>query len=412
MPEKLFVLGIDASGRTGIEGLALHEMIGSCVAMVGSSRQIELLASHIPDVDLPASLNWNLGVDALIEATTAAKGNILILASGDPGYFGIVRLLRVTLPGKELMIYPVPSSVSLAFAKVGVNWEDAVVISAHGRPYSSVLVELMRALEAGEQTTKLAVLCSPEHTPQFIAQVLLDAHARFDRYLVCSDLGSTTEFVFEGTLQAISQASFSANSVLVAVTTSPRTTPSVSNLVDRGFSDPEFVHRKNMITKREVREVIAAKLLPYLSSQQSCLWDLGAGSGSVGISIARQLPSIQLILVDNDPLAVRLLTLNSDSLSNASIIKGKSQEVMKDLPAPTAVFIGGGGIEVLAALKDHLNQQTFVAASYASMNRATEAADLLGNLIQINLPVGKRLKDGSWRLEGENPVFLSWGLLS
>lgn len=412
MPKKLFVLGIDGSGRIGVERPALDEIINSCVTIVGSSRQIELLASRIADAPLPASLNWNLGVDKLIEALTDVKGNALVLASGDPGYFGIVRLLRATLPNTELVVHPVPSSVSLAFAKVGINWEDAVVISAHGRSYPSVLVELMKALEPHRQATKLAILCSPEHPPSFIAEILLDARAKFDRYLVFSDLGSSTEFVFEGTLRAISQTSFSPNSILVSVTTSPSSAPSVSNLIDYESSNSEFIHRKNMITKPEVREIIAAKLLPHLSVTSACLWDLGAGSGSVGITIARRLPSIQLIMVDDDPLAVRLLTLNSSSLSNASIIEGKSQEVMNDLPTPTAVFIGGGGIEVLAALKARLDRETFVAASYASINRATDAADILGNLMQINLPVGKRFRDGSWRLEGENPVFLSWGLLS
>ncbi|MDA8080042.1 MAG: methyltransferase, partial [Actinomycetota bacterium] len=140
-------------------------------------------------------------------------------------------------------------------------------------------------------------------------------------------------------------------------------------------------------------------------------WDLGAGSGSVGISAAQRVSSLRIFLVDQDPIQVRLAQLNSEKLSTAMVIAGRSEDVMWQLPDPNAVFVGGGGLEVLNTLKKRLTAPTFVLASFAAIDRAVTAANLLGRLMQVMLPVGKLLPNGSWRFEAENPVFLTWGWL-
>ncbi len=409
MPSRIFVIGIDASGRFGIAKDEVAAMLADSSAVVGSKRQIALLEASVSSA-IPQRLTWTLGMDQLIKEMSKEQGNLLVLASGDPGYFGIVRLLKRTFPNSQLLIHPVISSVSLAFARAGTNWEDAVVISAHGRSYQSVLTELVRAIQSRNSIDKLAVLCSSEHTPQFMAQLLLDAKAPFDRYLVCTDLGANTESVTEASLEELSMQLFDPNSILVGIRNTIRKAPSISNL-SRSESGSEFLHRGNMITKPEVREVILSKMLPYISGESSCMWDLGAGSGSVGISAAQRVPSLRIFLVDQDPIQVRLAQLNSEKLSTAMVIAGHSEDVMWQLPDPNAVFVGGGGLEVLNTLKKRLAAPTFVLASFAAIDRAVTAANLLGSLMQVMLPVGKLLPNGSWRLEAENPVFLTWGWL-
>lgn len=410
MRKKLFVVGISGSGFMGVTMPTFREILGTCGAIVGSDRQVKLLKSQV-DLGNVSILNWNDGTEDLLQKIAIVESNVLILSSGDPGYFGTVRLLQSRLPDFELSIYPVPSSVSIAFARARTSWEDALVISAHGRAYKEVLKELLKALEPDNSANKLAILCSPEHPPQFIAQLLIEAGSSFQRYIVCTKLESPEEVVFEGELEILSKCTFDPYSILLAIRESGADRPSVSNSHADKTLDPEFVHRRKMITKPEVREVIFAKLLPYISGGSKCLWDLGAGSGSVGISAARKVEGLRLFLIEKDPIQIRLIELNSTGLANLTIVQGKAQEVVQHLPHPDAIFIGGGGLDVLNSVKEHLEKPTFVIASYASISRATEAADQLGNLMQVSLPIGKRLKDKTWRLEADNPVFLSWGLL-
>ncbi len=409
VPKRIFVIGIEASGRLGIAKDKVEAMLAESSAVVGSSRQIALLEAEVGSA-LPRRLNWTLGIDQLTQEMSKEHGNLLVLASGDPGYFGIVRLLQSVFPDSQLLIHPVISSVSLAFARAGTNWEDAKVISAHGRSYQSVLTELVTSIQPNNSIDKLAVLCSPEHTPQFVAQLLLDARAPFDRYLVCTDLGASNESVTEGSLEELRSQIFEPNSILLGLRNTVRRTPSISN-AHRCEDGSGYLHRGNMITKPEVREVILSKMLPYISGESSCMWDLGAGSGSVGISAAQRTSSLRLFMVDQDPIQVRLAQLNSERLSTATVIAGRSEDVMWQLPDPNAVFVGGGGTEVLNTLKQRLETPAFVLASFAAVDRAIDAANLLGSLMQVMLPVGKLLPNGSWRLEGENPVFISWGWL-
>lgn len=405
----MFVVGIDGSGRFGIDNDQIEEMLAQSQAVLGSTRQITLLQSRCRS-PLPRELNWNLGIDQLVYEISLIKGNLFVLASGDPGYFGIVRLLRSKLPDFHLVVYPMISSVSLAFAKAGTNWEDAAVISAHGRSYQSVIIELLRALDARDLINKIAVLCSPEHPPQFIAQLFLEAGAPFDRYLVCTNLGGVDETVVEAPLEAITQMAFDPLSIILGIRNLAGEEASISNLLPVG-SGENFLHRGKMITKSEVREVILSKLLPHLSNQSSCLWDLGAGSGSIGLTAIEKIPNLKVFLVDKDPIQIRLLELNSSRHPTANVIAGKSQDVVWQLPNPNAVFIGGGGLEVLDRLKERLTEPTFVVQSFAALNRAIKGADQLGNLMQIMLQTGRRFPDGTWHLQGENPVFIAWGLL-
>ena len=409
MPRKLFVVGIDSSGRFGVGNDQVEEMLAQCEAVVGSTRQVTLLQSQLTS-PLPRKLNWDLGIDELVKEIDLINGSLFVLSSGDPGYFGIVRLLKSKLPNFHLEVYPVVSSVSLAFARAGTNWEDAAVISAHGRSYQSVLMELLRVIDAKDLINKLAVLCSPEHPPQFIAQLLLEARTTFDRYLVCTNLGSMDESVIEAPLETIAQSAFDPLSIILGIRNHSGANASISNLLPVK-SGENFLHRGKMITKSEIREVVLSKLLPSISDNSSCLWDLGAGSGSVGISAIEKNPHLKVFLVEKDPIQVRLLGLNASGHSGATVVAGRSQDVIWQLPDPNAVFIGGGGLDVLARLKERLRKPTFVVQSFAALNRAAEGANQLGNLMQIMLQTGRRFPDGTWRLEGENPVFIAWGLL-
>ncbi len=408
MPDTISVIGIEGNGTIGMTDDAFIELAQSSSVLLGSTRQIQLLSELLSKTGIPVQ-TWEATDRAMLAEIESHQGNVLVLASGDPGYFGIVRSIAQAWPDIPLAVHPSSSSISLAFARIGLNWEDAVVISAHGRRYGDFLMKLLDAVDSSDPYLKLAVLCSPDNPPDFIAQILLDARATFEHCFVLQRIGYQDELIEELSLQSICQKTFDSLSILI-VLRERRPEATVGNHVLAHRSGQPY-HRRGMITKEEVREVIVSKLQPHLDTGKKCLWDIGAGSGSIALSVRNRLPETQLVLIDKDPISLRLLQLNCGNLENATILNSDATKQLPLLPDPDAIFIGGGGIGVVRRLRETLTLPTFVLASYASINRAVESADILGNLMQVILPTGKKLPDGSWRLSGENPVFLTWGFL-
>jgi len=124
----------------------------------------------------------------VLDTVAGEPGRVCVLASGDPGFFGIVRPLAERFGPERLEVHPAPSSVSLAFARLGIPWDDAVVVSAHGRP-------IEEAADAAAAAGKAAVLVSPDAPPQSIGRALLDRGARHTAVAVCSRLGGHDEEV-------------------------------------------------------------------------------------------------------------------------------------------------------------------------------------------------------------------------
>lgn len=408
MPDTISVIGIEGNGTIGMTDDAFIELAQSSSVLLGSTRQIQLLSELLSKTGIPVQ-TWEAADRAMLAEIESHQGNVLVLASGDPGYFGIVRSIAQAWPDIPLAVHPSSSSISLAFARLGLNWEDAVVISAHGRGYGDFLMQLLDAVDSSDSYLKLAILCSPDNPPDFIAQILLDARATFEHCFVLQRIGYQDELIEELSLQAICQKTFDSLSILIALRKRRPEATVGNNVLARSSGQP--YHRRGMITKEEVREVIVSKLQPHLDAGRKCLWDIGAGSGSVALAVRNRLPETQLVLIDKDPISIRLLQLNCGNLENATILNSDATKQLPLLPDPDAIFIGGGGIGVVRRLRETLTLPTFVLASYASINRAVESADILGNLMQVILPTGKKLPDGSWRLSGENPVFLTWGFL-
>lgn len=408
MPDRISIIGVEGNGKIGITDDLFVELAQSSSVLLGSARQIELLSDLLAKTTIPVQ-TWETTDRTMLDEIASHQGNIMVVASGDPGYFGIVRSVGEAWPDMDLTIHPSSSSVSLAFARLALNWEDALVISAHGRPYGDFLVHLLDAVDSKNPYLKLAVLCSPDNPPNLVAQILLEANATFEHYFVLQRIGYEDEQIEKLSLESICQKTFDSLSIVIALgERRPGATVGNNGLTQRG-SQP--YHRRGMITKEEVREIIVSKLLPHLESGEKYLWDIGAGSGSVALAVKTRLPSTQLVLIDKDPISIRLLELNCKNLNDIKIIQGDASKQLPQLPNPDAIFIGGGGIAVIRMLQETLPRPTFIMASYASMNRAVESADILGNLMQVILPTGKKLPDGSWRLSGENPVFLTWGFL-
>jgi len=347
-------------------------------------------------------------------------GLVAVLASGDPGFFGVLRSLCAAMDRERIRVFPAPSSVSVAFARLRVPWDDAVVVSAHGRP-------LADAVAAARVAPKSAILTSPDHPPEAVGKALMEAGARPDLVAVCSRLGCGDESVIELDLPALANGAFDPLSVVIVVGPgglqalgySPSGTTARQNHLGSGQSarpgrvlawglpESAFLHRDGMVTKSEVRATSLGKLeLPATG----VLWDLGAGSASVAIECASLRPALTVFAIESDPEQASRAATNASAHGVAvHVIEGRAPEVLERLPDPDRVFVGGGGIEVLEAAIDRLRPGGRIVATFAAIDRAAVAAELLGSLVQLTAARGRRLESGGWRLDAGNPVFVAWG---
>jgi len=393
---------IDIVGLHGGQwfGRAAEAALRAADVLIGHARQLAVLPSDPPLPGKPVELWGNLDEVLGFAAEHREAGErACVLAAGDPGFFGLVRLAAARLGDEAIRVHPAPSSVALAFARAGTNWDDALVVSAHGRP-------LEPAVAAAVDHPKVAVLVSKDQPPQALGQALLDAGCGDRSVVVCSRLGETDEQITRTDLAGLAAGRFDPLSVvLVQAPPGARTTDSGMGL-RWGRPEADFAHRDGMVTKAEVRAVALGKLgLPPVGT----LWDVGAGSGSVAVECARLAPGLRIYAVERRADDVERIRANALG-SGLTIVEGTAPEVLADLPDPDRVFLGGGGLEVLDAALARLRPGGAVVATYATLATAAAAAERLGNIVQVQVsrgvPVGA---SGRLRLAAENPVFVCWG---
>jgi precorrin-6Y C5,15-methyltransferase (decarboxylating) len=336
-----------------------------------------------------------------LAATTARLGEhagaAVVLASGDPGFFGIVRALRRA--GLRAEVLPAVSSVALAFARLGLPWDDAVVVSAHG---SAGERGLRRAVNACWAYPKVAVLTGPGAGAAELAAALPGR-----RLVVASRLGAADERVgdFDGT-------SWPEPTVVLALSDGDAGTcwAAGAQRPPASWALPEtaFAHRDSMVTKAEVRALVLARLGPRLGD---LVWDIGAGSGSVAIECARLGAAV--VAVDRNPAACELVRRNAATFRVAvEVIHAAAPQGLDRLPDPDAVFVGGGGRDVLAGCA--ARRPARLVAAYAVVEHvgsaiaALHTAGYRADGSQLQASRLAELPDGSHRLVALNPVTVLW----
>ena len=381
-------------------GAAARAAIDGARVLVGSPRQLDLIAANggTGEAELVALTTPLEDVLDVVAARRECGASVCVLASGDPGFFGIARALGEHLGRDALTVHPAPSSIALAFARLGASWDDAAVVSAHGRPLADAVARVARAGTA-------AVLTSPDNPPEVVAAALVAAGQGDRAAAVLTRLGEAGETRFDGDLAAVAARTFDPMSVLV-VLPSGAGTPAMG--LSWGLPEDAFSHRDGMITKAEVRAIALGKLaLP----PAGVLWDVGAGSGSVGVEAARLCPGLHVVAVESDPGSADRIDENTHAHGvSVDVVRGEAPAALDSLPDPDRAFVGGGGIEVLDAVLARLRPGGVLVANYALVDRAVEAWHRLGNIVQVAVARGRTTGAGDeLRLAAENPVFVCWG---
>jgi precorrin-6Y C5,15-methyltransferase (decarboxylating) len=335
-------VGIGDDGCAGLSSRAANAVAGAQV-LVGGERHLAFFPQFSGQrVIVKKDLAGVLDRVALL----ANEHNVCVLASGDPMFFGLGALVTERLGAEHVEVIPHPSSAALAFARVGVKWDDAAFISVHGKSARGFVVRLKRL-------HKVAVLTDPENTPARLAARMLEYGETGWSAWVCENLGGANErvrkFQLADLLAAAAQDVAPLN-VLVLIRSDPgwRPPPAVSFLHEDAFA--KRMPKKGLITKREVRllSLAALELRP-----DSTVWDVGAGSGSVGIEAALLAPLGRVYAIEIDPEGAELCRENARAhgVDNLDVVVGRAPEALSGLESPDAVFVGGskGSMEDIVA---------------------------------------------------------------
>lgn len=339
------------------------------------------------------------GLKKVVADILASQGNIVILASGDPLFYGIGNYLASKM---TLEVYPHLSSVQLAFARHQLSWQDAKVVSLHGRSIKGLAQKIN-----GEK--KVALLTDDINTPNAIADYLLDFGFHEYRAFVAENLEGADERCRHFSLEDMRTAEFSPlNVVILHATEAPKVWP-------LGIEDEEFLQRKpdkGLITKKEIR-VLSIQQLNV--KEDSIVWDIGTCTGSMGIEAGRIAKNGAVYAIEkNEPDLANCLENQRKFRVDMTAIHGKAPERLDEFPNPDAVFLGGTGgnmKDLLATIAGRLNEGGRIvlnAATIENLAKAVETFKELGltvSIIQAQISRSKPILNMT-RFVPLNPIYI------
>jgi precorrin-6Y C5,15-methyltransferase (decarboxylating) len=334
---------------------------------------------------------------------------IVVLASGDPLFFGIGSRLVDVLGTENTIIYPNISSVSAAFGRIKESWNEVRVISLHGRENERLLLKSL------EKENKLAVYTDSKNNPSWLAALLIEKEVLNFKICVLEAIGSDSERFGWYTLHKAAKMRFSEPNLVVLKRSPVESTQKMS--LHLGAPDSWYDHGKGLITKSEIRVLTLSKLR---LATNHILWDLGAGSGSVSIEASLFVKKGEVIAVEQDSSRIEHIKNNKKQFGvhNLKIFQAQLPDGLAKLPQPDRVFIGGGGRDlkdIISASAQYLKPRGVIVINSVLIPNMQTALTMLKKMefeteclqIQIN-----RCREMPWaeRFEAQNPVWIITGM--
>ncbi|MGW1621439.1 precorrin-6y C5,15-methyltransferase (decarboxylating) subunit CbiE [Streptomyces sp. NPDC002172] len=403
MADRVTVIGWDGSPLTA----AGRGALGAATLVAGAAHHLAL-----PEVP-PGAERIRLGSVALAARRIAGhRGTAVVLADGDPGFFGVVRTLRAPEFGLEVEVVPAVSSVAAAFARAGMPWDDAQVVVAHRRT-------LRRAVNVCRAHTKVAVLTSPGAGPAELGLLMEGVHRTF---VICEELGTEREQVHVVTSDKAADHAWRDPNVVIVIggTTGAVTVPEGGGWIagrdpaagPRGWVLPDAEYGDGAPLGEGETDLLRAAQLARLGPRVGDLvWDIGCGSGAFATEAARAGAAV--IAVDRDLAAcVRSETAARKFGVQLQIVHGGAPHVLENLPEPDVVRVGGGGAAVVNAVADRRPQRIVTHAA------TRDAAELVGRgltehgyHVECALLQSVELDTRAWTETERNVAFLLSGVL-
>ena len=351
-----------------------------------------------------------------IKDRTASR-SIVVLASGDPLFFGIGARLVTALGGENVVIYPNISSVAAAFARIKEPWGNARVVSLHGRNNESVLFSAL------EKENVVAVLTDRKNSPARLSRRLIEKEFVNFKMCVLESLGSTEERIDWYRLDRAAEMTFAEPNLAILKRSSE--VLKWMKPLHLGLPDNYYHHQQGLITKSEIRAITLSKLRLL---KDHVLWDLGAGSGSVSIEASLLVPAGKVFALEKNPERIQQIEINKRrfGVKNLEIVQTVLPQGLGGLPRPDRIFIGGGGqdlAKIINAAVTFLKPDGLVVVNTVLMQNLQTAVEALRALdfktseIQVQVSRGREMPWGD-RLEAQNPVWIitgmrkvEWGLI-
>ncbi|GAX52953.1 precorrin-6y C5,15-methyltransferase (decarboxylating) subunit CbiE [Streptomyces olivochromogenes] len=358
MADRVTVIGWDGSPLTA----AARSALGAATLVAGAAHHLAL-----PEVPRAAE-RIRLGSVSLAARRIAGhRGSAVVLADGDPGFFGVVRTLRAPEFGLEVEVVPAVSSVAAAFARAGMPWDDAQVVVAHRRT-------LRRAVNVCRAHTKVAVLTSPGAGPAELGLLLEGVHRTF---VICEELGTASERVTILTSDKAADHTWRDPNVVIVIGGFVATAEDGGWIAGRdpgtgprGWALPAQAYG-GALGEGETDLLRAAQLARLGPRVGDLVWDIGSGSGAFATEAARTGAAV--IAVDRNPGSC---ARTEDSARRygvqMQIVHGTAPHVLENLPEPDVVRVGGGGAQVVSAVADRRPQRIVTHAA------TRDAAELVG----------------------------------
>ncbi len=344
MTGRIYIFGLDNTAWHNTDFLSVVTCAGGVVA---GREQYHSLSKCLEDRSIPPHISVLPLVDCFSSMRSVLKDDdVVVLATGDPLFFGIGRRILDEFPEYEISIIPAVSSLQLACARFKVPWDDAVFISLHGRSWDNLPGRMLRH-------HKIVFLTDSENNPAAIAAKLCRECGTFVtgaiRCHIGESLGMPEERLFSGTLQEVAKMEFSAPNVMIVLNSACHSSKKDSRPLF-GLQEKEICHSRGLLTKNEVR---AAAIHALRFTGDGVFWDVGAGSGSVGLEVARMFPSLSVLSIEKEGEQWENINSNIRKFNalNMLLIKGAAPDVLHGLAAPDRVFVGGSGGNLRAILE-------------------------------------------------------------
>ncbi|MFE9441645.1 precorrin-6y C5,15-methyltransferase (decarboxylating) subunit CbiE [Streptomyces sp. NPDC006602] len=401
MADRVTVIGWDGSPLTA----AARAALGAATLVAGAAHHLAL-----PEVP-PGAERIRLGSVALAARRIAGhRGSAVVLADGDPGFFGVVRTLRAPEFGLEVEVVPGVSSVATAFARAGMPWDDAQVVVAHRRT-------LRRAVNVCRAHTKVAVLTSPGAGPAELGLLLDGVHRTF---VICEELGTDREQVTVVTSDKAADHTWRDPNLVIVIggTVGPGVAAEdggwiagrAPDIAPRGWALPAEAYGGDL-GEGEGELLRAAQLARLGPRVGDLVWDIGCGSGAFATEAARAGAAV--IAVDRDLEACARTEAAARGFGvQLQIVRGTAPHVLENLPEPDVVRVGGGGAAVVSAVADRRPQRIVTHAA------TRDAAELVGRdltehgyRVECALVQSVELDTRAWTETERSVAFLLSGLL-
>jgi precorrin-6Y C5,15-methyltransferase (decarboxylating) len=320
------LIGLGEDGRDGLSPAA-NAALAQAALVVGGARHLALAAPLGCE-----TLAWPSPMDQAYPHILARRGDkVVVLATGDPFFYGVGSVLARFIPAAEMTCLPAPSAFSLVASRLGWAQQDCALVTLHGRPLERIIPHLF-------DNAKIIALSWDGATPGKLAALLTRRGFGASRLTICENLGGPRKKIRAVVADDFALADITALNTIALDLVADRGAKILSRAP--GLPDHFFEH-DGQITKAEIRALTLSALAPRRGEM---LWDIGAGSGSVAIEFLLAEENNSAIAIEANAERVARIRRNALALGvpHLQVIEGRAPEALCDLPRPQKIFIGGG----------------------------------------------------------------------